>query len=110
MPLKLPGRCCGKHQLIQSKMKIERLNLKGIKNALNKDELKKIMAGSGTGTGTGGTGCTWQCTPQTLYCHDSTGYILGTVSEITFCSYNVCALPVCQEHYGTTHSVTGSIC
>jgi len=33
-------------------MKIEKLNLSGIKNALSRSELKKIMAGSGGGGGT----------------------------------------------------------
>ena len=32
-------------------MKIEKLNLNGIKNALSRTELKKIMAGSGGGGG-----------------------------------------------------------
>lgn len=37
-------------------MRTEKLSLKSVKNTLNRDELKKIMAGSGTGTGTGSTG------------------------------------------------------
>lgn len=69
-------------------MRREKLNLKAINKVLNRDELKKIMAGSGTGTGTGGTGggciqCAPGCSSVLIYCRDSSGRNLGTVLGYT---------------------------
>jgi len=58
-------------------MKIEKLSLKGIKNVLSREELKKIMAGSsacipegeGNCSDPGATCCgTLSCYPQTETC------------------------------------------
>ena len=70
-------------------MRKEKLSLKAVKNVLNRDELKKIMAGSGTGTGTGGTGgpgcvqCAPACSSVLIFCYDSTGHNRGSVLGTT---------------------------
>jgi hypothetical protein len=87
-------------------MKTEKLSLKGIKNVLGRADLKKIMAGSGGGN-LGGSGCTPYIQPEaTFYCHDSTGYVLGSIYT-NCCSSTPQALTSCQVTYAYTTYVTG---
>lgn len=46
-------------------MKTQKMNLKNIKNHLSRDEMKKVMAGSGPGGGGGG--------PAYVFCQDCCG-------------------------------------
>ncbi|MDP9046724.1 MAG: hypothetical protein M3N14_01220 [Bacteroidota bacterium] len=78
-------------------MKTEKLSLKRVKNALSRGEMKKIMAGSGGGPDGGGGGCSSTILPPaTFYCHDSTGYILGTMTS-SCCSNTATALQLCEN-------------
>jgi hypothetical protein len=79
-------------------MKIEKLSLKSIKNGLNRDELKKIMAGSGGGTGGNGGGNCGNPTmvpPVMVACHDNTGFVIAHVYT-NYCDANPCTLSLCQ--------------
>jgi hypothetical protein len=91
-------------------MKPEKLSLKGIKNVLSRGEMKQVMAGSGGDGGSGGGGgCTYYIIPAaTFYCHDSTGYILGTATT-NCCSNTAGALQACQNatYPAYTSYVTG---
>lgn len=47
MPLNLPERDYGNEPFYKKHMKKEKLSLNGVKSALSRAEMKKIMAGSG---------------------------------------------------------------
>jgi hypothetical protein len=87
-------------------MKKQKLSLSGVKNALGRNEMRNIMAGSGGGN-QGGSGCSPNITPeQTFYCHDSSGYTLGSIYT-NCCSSTPQALQQCQVTWAYTTKVTG---
>jgi hypothetical protein len=91
-------------------MKKEKLSLNGIKNVLSRTELKNIMAGSsGGGSGTGGSCGTVQLLPpQPFQCHDTTGFVLGTIYS-GYCNSNPCGtvLATCKMSFPNTSYATG---
>jgi len=74
-------------------MKPKKLNFAEIKNVLSRNEMKKIMAGSGSGGG--GTICLWDSDCGTITVTCSNG---GSITAVGHCYYNSGA-PTKTCHY-----------